>query len=118
MELALFPRGFQHNLKMRLATEIQGDEASQQNHYRGAQDASQQSHETTSHPSRRSLEIPQHFALAAQATNDALRVWTVTTGALDWPQGLDSLLGYIAHLCTDEFGFWQNQVPRQDRGAR
>jgi PAS domain S-box-containing protein len=115
MELALFTRGFQHNLKMRLATEIQGDEASQENHYRGAQDASHQSHETTSHPSRRSPEIPQHFALAAQATNDALRVWTLTTGALDWPQGLDSLLGYTASPATDEIGFWQKQLHPQDR---
>ena len=115
MELALFTRGFQHNLKMRLATEIQGDEASQENLYRGAQDASHRSNETTSRPSRRSPEIPQHFALAAQATNDALRVWTVTTGALDWSQGLDSLLGYTASPATDEIGFWQKQLHPQDR---
>lgn len=115
MELALFTCGFQHNLKMRLATEIQGDEASDQNHYRGAQDASHQSHEITSNSSRRSPEIPQHFARAAQATNDALRVWALASGALSWPQGLDSLLGYNPSPATDEIGFWQKQLHPQDR---
>jgi len=115
MELALITTGFQHDLMMRLATEIQGDEGSQQNHYRGAQDASHQSHETSSDPSRRPAEIPQYFALAAQATNDALRIWTVETGALSWPQGLDSLLGYTPFSATDEIGFWQKQLHPQDR---
>ncbi len=44
-------------------------------------------------PPHRPHESPQHFALAARATNDAIRDWDVTTGALEWPQGLESLLG-------------------------
>jgi PAS domain S-box-containing protein len=100
---------------MRLATEIQGDTASQQNQYRRATDAPDQSHETSSHSSSRPDEIAQHLALAAQATNDAVRVWTVATGALSWPQGLESLLGYSDSPATNEIGFWQKQLHPQDR---
>jgi len=100
---------------MRLATEIQGDEASQQNQYRRANEAPHQFHETSSDSSSRSNEISQHLALAAQATNDAVRVWTVATGALSWPQGLESLLGYPASPATNEIGFWQKQLHPQDR---
>ena len=100
---------------MRLATKIQGDEAPQQNHYQGAQDASHQSHETSSNLSHGPDEIAQHLARAAQATNDAVRVWTVATGALSWPQGLESLLGYPSSPATDEIGFWQKQLHPQDR---
>jgi PAS domain S-box-containing protein len=115
MELALFHHGFQHNLKMRLATEIQGDTAPQKNHYRGAQEAPTRSHENSSDSSSRPNEISQHLALAAQATNDAVRVWTLATGALSWPQGLDSLLGYTSSPATNEIGFWQKQLHPQDR---
>jgi PAS domain S-box-containing protein len=100
---------------MRLATEIQGDEAPQQNHYRGAQDASHQSHETSSDLSQSPDEIPQHLARAAQATNDAVRVWTLANGALSWPQGLESLLGYTSSPATAQIGFWQKQLHPQDR---
>src|SRR5258708_35157618 len=113
-ELASFNPGYQHDLKMRLATEIQGDQAPEQNHYRVANEAAHQSHETSSDPSSRPNEISQHLALAAQATNDALRVWTVATGALSWPQGLDTLLGYTPSAATDEIGFWQKQLHPQD----
>jgi two-component system, cell cycle sensor histidine kinase and response regulator CckA len=115
MELALSNRGFHHDLNMRLATEIQGDEAPQDNHYRVATEAAHRSHEITSDLSSGPDEIAQHFALAAQATNDAVRVWTVATGALSWPQGLESLLGYPSSLATDDIGFWQKQLHPQDR---
>jgi two-component system, cell cycle sensor histidine kinase and response regulator CckA len=115
MELALSLSGFQHDLKMRLATQIQGDQESPQNHYRGEKKSPHQSHETSSDLSRGPDEIPQHFALAAQATNDAVRVWTLETGALSWPQGLDTLLGYTASPVTREIGFWQKQLHPQDR---
>lgn len=100
---------------MRLATEIQGDSAPYQNHYRGAQDAPHQTHETSSDLSGGPDEISQHLARAAQATNDAVRVWTVGSGALSWPQGLESLLGYTASPDTNEIGFWQKQLHPQDR---
>src|SRR5438105_4244416 len=35
-----------------------------------------------------------YFAIVARATNDAVRDWNVKSGALSWPQGFDSLLGY------------------------
>lgn len=116
MELAFFRRGFQHDLKMRLATEIQGDEASQQNLHRAGNEASRYpNYETPSDLSSGATEIPEHLALAAQATNDAVRVWTVATGALSWPQGLEALLGYTRSSATDEIGFWQKQIHPQDR---
>src|SRR3954469_9193268 len=94
---------------MRLATEIQGDEVShdQPNHH--------QSHETSSDLSRGPAEISQHLALAAQATNDAVRVWTLATGQLTWPQGLETLLGYSPSPATNDIGFWQKQLYPQDR---
>jgi PAS domain S-box-containing protein len=100
---------------MRLATKIQGDEESQQNHYRGGKKSPHQFHETSSDLSCGPDEISQHLALVAQATNDAVRVWTVETGALSWPQGLDTLLGQSPSPATDEIGFWQKQLHPQDR---
>lgn len=115
MELALFHRGFQHDLKMRLATEIQGDEASHENNYRPANESLHRSHETSSNLPRRPDEISQHLALAAQATHDAVRVWTVATGELSWPQGLEALAGYAPSSATDNLGFWEKQIHPQDR---
>jgi two-component system, cell cycle sensor histidine kinase and response regulator CckA len=100
---------------MRLATEIQGDSAPYQNQYHGEYDAPHQSHETSSNLSGGAAEISQHLACAAQATNDAVRVWTVATGALSWPQGLEALLGFAPSSATNQIGFWQKQLHPQDR---
>src|SRR4051812_23168416 len=78
-ELAFLKHGFHHALNMRLATEIQ-DETTQK--YRVAQPTTHQSHEIPADLARRPAQISQHLALAAQATHDAVRVWTVATGAL------------------------------------
>ena len=96
---------------MRLATEIQGDEASQNDH----RQTGNQSHETSANLSRGPAEISQHLALAAKATNDAVRVWAVGTGELTWPQGLERLLGYASSPATENIGFWQRQLHPQDR---
>jgi two-component system cell cycle sensor histidine kinase/response regulator CckA len=101
---------------MRLATEIQGDEVSQHNHHRAGNEAPRyHKYETPSDLSSGTTEIPEHLALAAQATNDAVRVWTLAGGALSWPQGLETLLGYPRSAATDEIGFWQKQIHPQDR---
>src|SRR3954471_11765562 len=107
MELAFSKRGFHHDLNMRLATEIQ-DETAQP--YRVAQPTAHQSHEIPTDPARDQTEISQHLALAAEATNDAVRVWSVTSGALSWPQVLNALLGYSPSPTTDDIGFWQKQI--------
>src|SRR5438105_5009517 len=114
MELAFLKRGFHHDLNMRLATEIQGDDAARQNQHR-APEIAHRSHEIPTHLTRRQNEISQHLALAAEATHDAVRVWTVASGALSWPQGLEALLGYSPSTATDEIGFWQKQLHPQDR---
>jgi PAS domain S-box-containing protein len=103
---------------MRLATEIQGDEEFPQNQKRAETSSFRPSHktyETLPDLPKSANEIPEHLALAAQATNDAVRVWSVSTGALDWPQGLEALLGYTRSAGTDEIGFWQTQIHPQDR---
>src|SRR4051812_20585673 len=112
MELAFLKRGFYHDLNMRLATEIQ-DETTQT--YRVAQPTTHQSHEIPTDPARSQNEISQHLALAAEATHDAVRVWSLTTGALSWPQGLHALLGYSPSPATEDIGFWQKQIHPQDR---
>jgi PAS domain S-box-containing protein len=100
---------------MRLATNIQGDEESQQNHCRGGKNSPHQSHETSKDLSPGPDEISQYLALAAQATNDAVRVWTVETAGLSWPQGLQNLFGYVPSPATRDIGFWQKQLHPQDR---
>jgi len=100
---------------MRLATEIQGDETSTQQIHRAENETTLHSYEPHPDLSCGTPEIPEHLALAAQATNDAVRVWTVATGALSWPQGLAALLGYDHFSATNDLGFWQKQIHPQDR---
>jgi two-component system cell cycle sensor histidine kinase/response regulator CckA len=114
MELALPLRGFHHDLNMRFATQIQAETA-QEKQYPLTQPLTHRSHEIPTDSSRCSTEVSQHLALAAQATHDAVRVWSVTTGALSWPQGLEALLGFSPSSATDNIGFWQKQLHPQDR---
>jgi two-component system cell cycle sensor histidine kinase/response regulator CckA len=103
---------------MRLATEIQGDQEFPRNQNRAETTSfrpAHQSYEPLPDLSKSAAEIPEHFALAAQATNDAVRVWTVASGALAWPQGLEALLGYTGSAGTSDIGFWQKQIHPQDR---
>jgi PAS domain S-box-containing protein len=103
---------------MRLATEIQGDEEFPRNQKHAETTSfrpAHQSYESLSDLSKSATEIPEHLALAAQATNDAVRVWTIASGALAWPQGLEGLLGYTGSPNTNDIGFWQKQIHPQDR---
>ena len=98
---------------MRLATEIQGDETSAQN---PSSRNLTQKHETLPEiPESRPIESTEHFAIAARATNDAVRVWNVKSGGLSWPQGLETLLGYSSSSASGEIAFWQKQIHPQDR---
>ncbi|MFN2477062.1 MAG: nitrogen regulation protein NR(II), partial [Chthoniobacterales bacterium] len=72
-----------------------------------------ENHQTS--PSHSSAARPEYPALVARATNDAVRDWDVTSGALDWPQGLESLLGFEAAEVSSEIGFWQKQIHPEDR---
>jgi len=56
-----------------------------------------------------------YFAFIARATNDAVRDWDVKSGALSWPQGLDSLLGYDSSSTDCDIGFWQKNIHPGDR---
>jgi PAS domain S-box-containing protein len=56
-----------------------------------------------------------YFAFIAQATNDAVRDWDVKTGALSWPQGVTSLLGYDASSLEQHIKFWQEKIHPSDR---
>ena len=42
-----------------------------------------------------------YFEVVAQATNDAFRDWDVATGALVWPRGLATLLGFAPFVTVD-----------------
>jgi two-component system, cell cycle sensor histidine kinase and response regulator CckA len=73
-------------------------------------------HEKIDCPSSdRTAESTQYLALAARATNDALRDWDVGSGRVHWPHGLESLLGYKASAAAAEIGFWQKHVHPDDR---
>ncbi len=59
-------------------------------------------------------ESAQHSALAARATNDAVRDWDVKEGTLTWSQGLASLLGYEGPAPVT-LAFWHKNVHPDDR---
>jgi PAS domain S-box-containing protein len=103
---------------MRLATEIQGDETSTQERDRTDTASPKQSHqkyEIRELSESSAAESPEHFAIIARATNDAVRDWDVRTDALAWPQGLEALLGYKSAIAANDLGFWQKRLHPQDR---
>ncbi|MEY2498340.1 MAG: hypothetical protein QOD12_1896 [Verrucomicrobiota bacterium] len=108
-----------HDLNMRLAPQLQGDETFPQNTIRSDETTfryPQKTHETDHALSESGASSgAEHFAIVARATNDAVRDWNVKTGALDWPQGLETLFGYGISAAADGIGFWQKQVHPQDR---
>ena len=55
-----------------------------------------------------------YFEIVARATNDAVRDWNVKHGAVSWPQGLTSLLGYSGTE-ADTIGFWEKNLHPADR---
>ena len=56
----------------------------------------------------------QYFEISAQATGDAFRDWNVGTGALAWPEGLETLFGYAPSAETSEIAFWWSRVHPDD----
>ncbi|HXM33139.1 MAG TPA: ATP-binding protein, partial [Chthoniobacterales bacterium] len=104
---------------MRLAPQLQGDETFPQTTIRSDETTftyPPQTHETHNALSENGAAPgAEHFAIVARATNDAVRDWNVKTGALDWPQGFEALLGYSISATADGIGFWQRQVHPQDR---
>ena len=66
-----------------------------------------------------SLEIvpatdADYFEVVTQATNDAVRDWDVTSGALAWPRGLERLLGFSPSDHCQEIGFWFRNIHPDD----
>ena len=62
-----------------------------------------------------SHQDPGYFETIARATNDAVRDWNVKTGALSWPQGLETLLGYAPLTGGSTITFWQQRLHPEDR---
>ena len=119
MELASpYPR-VQNRLTMRSATEFQGNEAAKRITRRTqklrAKFSAPKRATSGKTPQNRALESAKHFALVGQAPKDAVRDWNLRSGALAWPQGLDTLLGYDRSTASEDIGFWQKQVHPQDR---
>lgn len=119
IELAFHTRGSETGLKMRLATDIQGDESSARNSSRnenpGFKNLAKKDETRAETSENRPPESTEHFAIVARATNDAVRDWDVRTGALSWPQGLESLLGYDSTTVSADISFWQKQLHPKDR---
>ncbi len=55
-----------------------------------------------------------YFEIFARATHDAFRDWNVTTGALSWPRGLQSLFGFEATGARANISFWWQQIHPDD----
>ncbi len=87
----------------------------------GVEQASALSHRTPidgKHHARSQTSAPpsqNHSDIVARATNDAVRDWDLKTGSLCWPQGLESLLGYLSSENASDIGFWQRNIHPQDR---
>jgi two-component system cell cycle sensor histidine kinase/response regulator CckA len=62
-----------------------------------------------------SANAADHHQLVAQATNDAVRDWDISTGALTWRQGLETLLGYPARSAQGTIAFWRQHLHPGDR---
>jgi PAS domain S-box-containing protein len=100
---------------MRLATELHDENEHSLNHRTEETPARQkQFHEIPAVPNGAAQSL-EYSALAARATNDALRIWDVTSGRLTWPQGLESLLGYEPSAIRGDIGFWQKHIHPDDR---
>ena len=74
-------------------------------------------HENQNHPLSESSSNPgtHALAIAARATNDAVRDWNVVADTLCWPQGLASLLGYDPAGCNGTISFWRERLHPEDR---
>ncbi|MDQ6940536.1 MAG: response regulator [Verrucomicrobiota bacterium] len=95
---------------MRFNTNLQSDSKPQPNQKR------KPAHEIDrSAAQNEAPENAECFALAARATNDAVRDWDVSSGRLDWPQGLDTFLGHKPSVIAQDIGFWQRHVHPDDR---
>jgi signal transduction histidine kinase len=68
----------------------------------------------TTTPESDSPPRADYFAFVARATNDAVRDWDVITGALSWPQGLQSLFDYDPATADREISFWQKNLHPAD----
>src|SRR5213082_625615 len=75
--------------------------------------------ENQQHTPRKTIvgKSADHHQLVARATKDAIRDWDLASGALTWPQGLDSLLGYSPSGSGQTIAFWQQQIHRDDRST-
>src|SRR3954464_4264754 len=93
---------------MRLTTDFHAEQESSR------QSTRKSAHENNS-LTHRAFESPEYSALAARATNDAVRDWDVKSGRLAWPEGLTRLFGYTASIISQDIGFWQRHVHPDDR---
>ena len=104
---------------MRLATETKNENKAATSplpEERTARINRKHAHEIAPHPLENgTTEGPEYPTLAARATNDAIRDWDVKSGRLDWPQGFQSLLGYLPSPPSREIGFWQKHIHPEDR---
>ncbi|MFL6584099.1 MAG: ATP-binding protein [Chthoniobacterales bacterium] len=100
---------------MRLTTDIQGHPVAA--NAKQIADSNPLTHHAAPEPAatRRPIQLEERSALLARATNDAVRVWDITTGELAWPEGLNLLLGYTESPATTRIGFWQHRIHPEDR---
>src|SRR3982751_323609 len=100
---------------MRLATKTHHENEHPLKHFAEEPTARQKWFDETSALENGAAQSLEYSALAARATNDALRIWDVTSGRLTWPQGLETLLGYQQSAIRADIGFWQKHVHPDDR---
>ena len=55
-----------------------------------------------------------YFEILARATNDAVRDWDVSSGALAWPGGLVFPLGHTASVASTKITFWFDHLHPED----
>ena len=55
-----------------------------------------------------------YFEILARVTNDAVRDWNISSGALAWPSGAASLLGDPPRAASDKIGSWFSHLHPDD----
>ncbi|MFQ3612977.1 MAG: PAS domain S-box protein [Cyanobacteriota bacterium] len=57
----------------------------------------------------------QRFQLIAQATNDAIWDWDLSTGRVEWNQGISNLFGYDISEIEPTVQWWSDRIHPEDR---
>ncbi|QSQ22507.1 PAS domain-containing protein [Pyxidicoccus parkwayensis] len=57
----------------------------------------------------------ERYRLASRAITDAIWDWDLSTGTVLWNEGVETLLGFLAHEVTPHIDWWMSRIHPDDR---